>query len=131
MTSPGAVRFAGRSAAVVSATLEIFHFYSRRPGWVLDADLDGPIARLWLAGTADTATAPRSLDLEYIDAPAVVTIDHRTGKLVPPASTQPLRVRELGAGMARIEGTLVLRWTGGDAEQSYTIELDLIAALIT
>ena len=131
MTSPGAVRFAGRSARVVSATLEIFHFYSRRPGWVLDADLDGPIVRLWLAGTADTATAPRSLDLEYIDAPAVVTVDDRTGVLAPSPASQALRVRELGTGLARVEGTLVLRWSAGDAERPYEIDVGLVAALVT
>lgn len=131
MTSPGAVRFAGRSAAVVSATLEIFHFYSRRPGWVLDADLDGPIVRLWLAGTADAATSPRHLDLEYVDAPAVVTVDDRTGRLAALSTSPALRVRELGAGLARVEGMLSLRWIVGDTEQPYEIEVDLVAALIT
>ncbi|MBX3157536.1 MAG: hypothetical protein KF773_16295 [Deltaproteobacteria bacterium] len=124
------VHFAGRPAAVVSATLELFHLYSRRPGWVLDATLDGPIGRLWIAGTADADTAPRRLDVEYVDAPAIVTLDDRTGTLAP-ADGAHLLVRELGAGLARIEGTLALRWTSGDTERPYEIAVDLVAALVT
>lgn len=127
------VGFGSRTVEVTSATLELFHLFSRRPDFVLDAALAGSIPRLWLAGlvAGPPLPGPSKLELSYIDAPKVITLDGVAGMLAigdPPAR---LELVELGEGKARISGTLALRWLGGSAARDYPVELDLVAALVT
>lgn len=128
------VRFASRTIEVTSATLELFHLFSRRPDWILDAALAGSIPRLWLSGLVAGAPlpGPSKLELAYIDAPKVVTLDGIDGTLAlgAPGPAQ-LALVELGEGKARVAGTLMLRWLGGERTEDYALELDLVAALVT
>lgn len=127
------VHFASRTVEVTSATLELFHLFSRRPDWILDAALAGSMPRLWLAGLVAGAPlpGPSKLELAYIDAPKVVTLDGIAGTLALGDDPGRLALVELGEGKARIQGELRLRWLGGDRSQDYPLELDLIAALVT
>ncbi|HEY5935129.1 MAG TPA: hypothetical protein VIU61_10855 [Kofleriaceae bacterium] len=125
------VRFASRTIEVTSATLELFHLFSRRPDWILDAALAGSIPRLWLSGLVAGAPlpGPSKLELAYIDAPKVVTVDGIDGTLA--LGTGQLSLVELGEGKARVAGALMVRWLGGDRTEDYPLELDLVAALVT
>ena len=128
------VSFASRPLAVTSATLELFHLFSQRPDWILDATLDGPIPRLWLAGLAIGAPlpGPSLLELVYIDAPKIITVDGVDGALELGATPPRLELVELGEGKARLAGTLALRWVSSSREpRDYELELELVAALVT
>ncbi len=127
------VQFASRKFEVASATLELFHLFSRRPDWILDAALDGSIPRLWLSGLVAGAPlpGPSKLELAYIDAPKVVTLDGVDGTLALAETPARLTLVELGEGTARVQGSLMLRWLGGSDQRDYALEVDLVAALIT
>jgi hypothetical protein len=128
-----AIHFARRQFDVTSATLELFHLFSRRPDWILDAALASSIPRLWLSGLVAGAPlpGPSKLELAYIDAPKVVTLDGIDGTLGLGEVPGRLTLVELGEGKARVHGTLQLRWLGGSTSRDYPIEVDLVAALVT
>jgi hypothetical protein len=112
---------------VTGATFERFHLYSQRPGWVLDIQLDDRIPRILAHGVGAT-----ELDLEYLDAPTLVTVDERSGTLAVAEGPSRLTAIDIGAGCARITGDLALRWNARDMEpRDFTISVDVIAALIT
>ena len=127
------VRFASRTVEVTSATIELFHLFSRRPDFILDAALAGSIPRLWLTGLVAGAPlpGPSKLELAYIDAPKVVTLEGCDGTLVIGATPAQLELVELGEGKARVQGRLPLRWVGVTAARDYPVEVDLVAALVT
>ncbi|MEJ7601776.1 MAG: hypothetical protein WKG01_28015 [Kofleriaceae bacterium] len=128
------VRFASRPLAVTTATLELFHLFSPRPDWILDAAVDGPIPRLWLSGVVagTPLPGPSRLEVAYIDAPKLVTLDGSAGALAFGDTPARLELVELGEGKARVTGLLALRWVTSVREpRAYEIELDVIAALIT
>jgi len=128
-----AVQFASRKIEVASATLELFHLFSRRPDWILDATLAGSIPRLWLSGlvAGTPLPGPSNLELAYIDAPKVVTLDGVDGTLALAETPARLTLVELGEGKARVHGALAVRWLGANTTRAYAIEVDLVAALVT
>ena len=46
----GEIRFGDARARVTSATLDLYHLYSKRPGWDLEVELAGPIDKLAITG---------------------------------------------------------------------------------
>lgn len=129
----GTIRFGDREVRVLAATFERFHLYSPRPNWVLDAHCEGSIPRLLISGTCEPApySSPRALALEYLDAPALVTLGERDGTLAIDRPNQ-LAAQDLGEGRVRVWGTLVLRWSARDrAPSDLPISVELNAALIT
>jgi len=123
-----------RSAGVASATLELFHLYAEEAGWTLEAALDGG-DRIALEGRVKTPALPGPSELVvwYVDAPRVVTLDGDHGALASREPRARMTCTALGAGRARVEGTLHLAWTAltGGASRPYTMRLALEAALIT
>jgi hypothetical protein len=123
-----------RSAFVASSTLELFHLYAEEAGWTLDAALDGG-DRVSLEGRVRTPALPGPSELVvwYVDSPRVITLEGDHGLLSSPEPRARLTCTALGAGRARIEGTLHLAWTAltGGASRPYTMSLALEAALIT
>ncbi len=123
-----------RTAGAASATLELFHLYADEAGWILEATLDSG-DRVALEGRVRTPALPGPSELVvwYVDAPRVVTIDGDHGAL---SSVEPLArmtCTALGAGRARVEGTLSLAWTAltGGASRPFEVTIALDAALIT
>lgn len=131
--SSGTVRIGDSSVLVEQATLELFHLYSKRPDWVLDIQLAGPVPRLWLAGTGEPApyTRERCIDIAYLDAPRTMTLDGHEGtiKWLAPAA---LTAVELGAGRARVGGRFSITWSAPDCEpRTLEVEIELVAAVVT
>ncbi|MFN0252271.1 MAG: hypothetical protein ACKV2T_35680 [Kofleriaceae bacterium] len=128
------VTLGDRSAKVVTATLELFHLYADEAGWVLDVALEGG-ERVALEGRVRTPALPGPSELVawYVDAPRVVTLDGDHGTLSSPEPRRQMTCTALGAGRARVEGTLALAWTAltGGASRAFVITLALDAALVT
>jgi hypothetical protein len=129
----GEIRFGDQRARVTSATLDLYHLYSQRPGWDLEVELDGPIPRLSITGTGarPALPGPSPLEVAYLDHPAVVNVERAPGSLA--LGRSDLALAELGQGKVRITGTLHATWRalGDAATRDYAIELDLEAALVT
>lgn len=123
-----------RSARVATATLELFHLYAEEAGWTLEVALDGG-DRISLEGRVRTPALPGPSELVvwYVDAPRVVTVDGDHGALSAGEPRPRMSCTALGAGRARLEGTLHLGWTAltGGASRPYTMSVALEAALIT
>lgn len=129
----GTIRFGARETKVLAATFERFHLYSPRPGWVLDAQCESSIPRLLASGTSEPSpyVTQRALALEYLDAPALVTVAERDGTVTIDRPSG-LSAIDLEGGLVRVWGTLVLRWSARDREPTdVPIAVELIAALIT
>jgi hypothetical protein len=128
----GEIRFGEARASVTSAMLDLYHLYSKQPGWDLEVELAGPIDKLAITGTgaAPALPGPSPLEVAYLDEPTAVTLDGARGTLVLAGSK--LSLVEIGQGRVRITGTLRATWRArGHAERPYVIELDLDAALVT
>lgn len=130
----GEIRFGDHVVRVTSATLDLYHLYSARPGWDLEVALDGAVTELVLTGTGarPALPGPSPLEVAYLDRPGVVMVEGVRGAIVPVRSE--LEILELGQGKVRITGTLHTRWTAtGDTAviRDYPIEVDLEAALVT
>ncbi|CAN5749615.1 hypothetical protein BH11MYX3_BH11MYX3_48740 [soil metagenome] len=129
----GEIRFGEQRMVVTSATLDLYHLYSQRPGWDLSVELAGAIPQLSITGTGERPAlpGPSPLEVAYLDRPAVVNLERIQGSLALIRSD--LELKELGQGKVRITGTLHTTWRAlGDAEtRDYAIELDLDAALVT
>jgi hypothetical protein len=128
------ITLGGRSAKVASATLELFHLYADEAGWILEAALEGG-DRVALEGRVRTPALPGPSELVvwYVDAPRVVTLDGDHGALASVEPRARMTCVALGAGRARIEGTLELGWTAltGGSARPFTVSIALDAALIT
>lgn len=130
----GEIRFGEQLVRVTSATLDLYHLYSARPGWDLEVHLDGAVPELMLTGTGarPALPGPSPLEVAYLDRPGLVTMDGKPGAIVPVKSE--LEIVELGQGKVRITGTLHTRWTAlgeGAVMRAYPIAVDLEAALVT
>ncbi len=118
---------------VTSATLDLYHLYSQRPGWDLSVELAGAVPQLSITGTGERPAlpGPSPLEVAYLDRPAVVNLERMQGSLSLVRSE--LQLAEIGQGKVRITGTLHTTWRAlGDAvTRDYLIQLDLEAALVT
>ena len=123
-----------RSAKVASATLELFHLYAEEAGWTMEAAIDGA-DRVALEGRVRTPALPGPSELVvwYVDAPRLVTLNGELGTLGSPEPRAQMTCTALGAGRARIEGTLHLAWTAltGGTSRPYVMAAALDAALVT
>lgn len=128
------IRVGERTSKVASATLEVFHLFAVEAGWVLEAALDDG-TQIALEGRVRTPVlpGPSRLDLWYVDAPRVGTVEGQLGTLAacPPAPN--LMCSALPGGRVRIAGTLALVWTSvvDHVVGRYEIEMDLDAAIVT
>ncbi|GEM_PF-3912758 len=123
-----------RSAKVASATLELFHLYAEEAGWTLEAAIDGA-DRVALEGRVrmPALPGPSELVVWYVDAPRLVTLHGELGTLGSPEPRARMTCTALGAGRARVEGTLHLSWealTGG-ASRPFVMTVALDVALVT
>jgi len=128
----GEIRFGDARASVTTATLDLYHLYSKRPGWDLEVELAGPIDRLEITGTgaAPALPGPSPLEVAYLDEPAHITLDGVRGTLS--LAEAKLSLVEIGQGRVRITGRLHTTWRArGHADRAFAIELDLDAALVT
>ncbi len=95
----------GTRAAVVTATLELYHLEADEADWNLDVALEGPTPRLLVSGTAMTPVlpGPRPMRVAFIDAPEEVLVGGRAGGLTNGGADVFFSVKQIGAG-ARVEG---------------------------
>ncbi len=130
----GEIRFGEQVVRVTSATLDLYHLYSARPGWDLEVELDGAVPELVLTGTGERPAlpGPSPLEVAYLDRPGIVTVGGKRGSIMPVKSE--LEIVEMGQGKVRITGTLHTQWTAigeTSAMREYPISVDLEAALVT
>jgi hypothetical protein len=109
----GEIRIGERAYRVTSATLDLYHLYSQRPGWDLEVELEGARVAITGTGARPALPGPSPLEVAYIDAPSGLLVER-----------SELVLEEIGQGKVRVRGTLF-------ATRGVALAFDLEAALVT